>query len=153
MAKTAEANLWAAMRMALKVFRANLHYTRIENSVSDGFPDVEMQLLVDSASYHATIELKTAHRPIHPDTPVAVKIRPGQIPWLRKRWNVGGSAWLLLQVGSGRELARYLIPGNLAGEVSEGRTEKWLVDNSVCQPKDPLDRIAKLACTWRSRRP
>ena len=153
MAKTAEANLWASMRTALKIFRADLHYTRIENSVSDGFPDVEMQLLVDGISYHATTELKTAHRPIHSDTPVAVKIRPGQIPWLRKRWNVRGSAWLLLQVGSGRELARYLIPGNLAGEVSEGRTEKWLADNSVCQPKDPLDRIAKTACTWRSYEP
>lgn len=151
MAKTAEKNLWTSMRTALMVFGASLHYTRIENSVSDGFPDVELQLLLDGVTYHATIELKTAPRPANFESPVPVSIRPGQIRWLKKRWAVKGSAWLLLQVGSGYELARYLIQSDLAGEVSEGRSEKWLADNSYCKPKDPLDRIVKLACTERWR--
>jgi len=149
MAKTAEKNLWNSMRTALKVFGADLHYTRIENSVTDGFPDVETSLLLSGVNYCATFELKTAGRPVHFETPVAVKIRPGQIRWLGKRWKVRGSAWILLQVGSGHELARFLIPGNLAAEVSEGRTETWLEANSVCKPKDPLDRIVNTGSVWR----
>jgi hypothetical protein len=149
MAKTAEKNLWNSMRVALKVFGADLHYTRIENSVSDGFPDVELQLLEDGVSYHATTELKTAARPGKPGTPVSVGIRPGQIQWLKKRWRVQGSAWILLQVGSGRELARYLIPGDLALDVSTGVPESTLLCYSVCKPNDPLDRITRIACTYR----
>jgi len=147
--KTAEKNLWNRMREALRVFRADVHYTRIENSVSDSYPDVEISLLQDKVNYGATFELKTAGRPVHFETPVSVQVRPGQIRWLKKRWNVQGSAWLLLQVGSGKDLARYLIPGYLAGEVNDGVDETTLKSYSVCEPDDPLDRIAHIGCTWR----
>ncbi len=153
MAKTAEKNLWNSMRTALKVFGADLHYTRIENSVSDGFPDVELQLLEDGVSYHATTELKTAARPVHFETSVSVGVRPGQVRWLKKRWRVRGSAWILLQVGSGRDLARYLIPGDLAEDVSNGVPESTLLRYSVCEPNDPLDRIVRIACTHRWKEP
>lgn len=147
--KTAEKNLWNRMREALKVFGPRVHYTRIENSVSDGFPDVEIQLSVAGDTYHSTIELKTASRPTHFETSVAVKIRPGQIRWLSKRWQVGGNTWILLQVGSGAQLARFLIPGKFAARVSEGCTEKWLEEHSMCHPKAPLDDIVKISCIER----
>lgn len=150
MTKTAEKNLWNSMREALRVFRENVHYTRIENSVSDSFPDVEVQLYLEPVSYHCTIELKTASRPANSSTNVPVHVRSGQSRWLRKRWNVKGSSWLFIQVGSRYDLARYLIPGNLAMDVEEGRTEEWLAEHSVCGPKDPLDQVVKLACTWRT---
>lgn len=149
MAKTAEKNLWNSMRTAMKVFGPKIHYTRIENSVSDSFPDVEIQLSVAGSSFNSVIELKTAGRPVHFETPVAVKIRPGQVRWLGKRWKVGGNAWVLIQVGSGHELARFLVPGHLAAEVSEGRTEKWLEDHSMCHPKTPLEDIVKMSCIER----
>lgn len=149
MVKTAEKNLWNRMREAMRVFRADVHYTRIENSVSDSYPDVEVSLLYQKVNYGATFELKTASRPAHFETSVPTKVRPGQVRWLKKRWNVRGSAWLLVQVGSGKDLARYLIPGDLAGEAAEGRPESWYVANSVCEPNDPLDRIVRIGCTWR----
>lgn len=149
MVKTAEKNLWNRMREAMRVFRADIHYTRIENSVSDSYPDVEVSLLYQKVNYGATFELKTASRPVHFETSVPVHIRPGQVRWLKKRWNVRGSAWLLVQVGSGKDLARYLISGNLAGDAAEGRPESWYVANSVCEPNDPLDRIVRIGCTWR----
>lgn len=150
MVKTAEKNLWNNMRESLRVFRENVHYTRIENSVSDSFPDVEISLLHDGVNYCGTFELKTAGRPVHFETNIdGSHIRPGQVRWLKKRWNVRGSSWLLIQIGSGKDLARYLIPGNLAGDATEGRPELWYAENSVCQPKDTLDRIALIGCTWR----
>lgn len=148
--KTAEKNLWNRMREALRVFRADVHYTRVENSVSDSFPDVEVSLMWQKVNYCATFELKTTHRPVHFETNVdASHIRPGQIRWLKKRWAVRGSSWILIQVGSGKDLARYLIPGYLAGEAQEGKPESWYVANSVCAPDDPLDRIVRIGCTWR----
>ncbi|QDP53516.1 MAG: hypothetical protein GOVbin4933_62 [Prokaryotic dsDNA virus sp.] len=149
MVKTAEKNLWNRMREAMKVFRADIHYTRIENSVSDSYPDVEVSLLYQKVNYGATFELKTTSRPAHFETSVPVHVRPGQVRWLKKRWNVRGSAWLLVQVGSGKDLARYLIPGYLAGGVADGLPEAWFMQNSVCLPQDPLDRIVRIGCTWR----
>ena len=147
--KTAEKNLWAATRKAVKVLGRRLHYTRIENSVSDSFPDVEFSLLENGINYPAYVELKTAARPAHFETNVAVHIRPGQVRWLRKRWCVRGAAWMLVQVGSGKDLARYLIPGNLVGEAEQGAPELWYIENSACDARDPLDRIVRLACTSR----
>jgi len=147
--KTAEKNLWNRMREAMRVFRADVHYTRIENSVSDSYPDVEVSLLYEGVNYGATFELKTASRPVHFETSVPVHVRPGQVRWLKKRWNVRGSAWLLVQVGSGKDLARYLLPGDLAGPAEEGQSESWFAKHSVCKHDDPLDEIVKLGCTWR----
>jgi len=147
--KTAEKNLWNSTRTAIKTFGRDLHYTRIENSVSDSFPDVEFSLLENGINYNSTVELKTSARPVHFKTKVPVHIRPGQVRWLFKRWKVRGSAWMLLQVGSGKDLARYLIPGDLVGFAEEGRPESWFVEHSACKPKDPLDRIVRIACTWR----
>lgn len=148
--KTAEKNLWNRMREALRVFRADIHYTRVENAVSDGFPDVEVSLMWQKVSYCATFELKTTHRPGNFETNVdASHIRPGQIRWLKKRWAVGGSSWILIQIGSGRDLARYLLPGHLVSEAQEGQPESWYVVNSVCKPNDSLDCIVQIGCTWR----
>lgn len=150
MTKTAEKNLWNRIREALRVFRADVHYTRIENSVSDSYPDVEVSLLWEGVNYSATFELKTAHRPANADTNVdASHVRTGQVRWLKKRWIVRGSSWLLIQIGSGKDLARYLIPGHMAGMAQQGQPESWYKLYSVCQPDDPLDRIVRIGCTWR----
>lgn len=138
------------MRTAFKAYGSSVHLTRIENSVSDGFPDVEYTLLLNGLPYWAAVELKTAARPKLHTSPVQVKFRPAQIPWLRKRWAVRGSAWALVQVGSGKDLARYLIPGDQAGIVAEGVVEDRLRELSACREKDPLDRIIRIAAVWRS---
>jgi len=46
-------------------------------------------------------------------------------------------------------LARYLLPGDLAGPAEEGQSESWFAKHSVCKHDDPLDEIVKLGCTWR----
>lgn len=87
-------------------------------------PDVEGTL----THHQFFIELKSTARPARPTTKVrfAVRDREAQIDWLTKRWALAGNAWLLLQVGSGHQAKRYLVPGKHAQKVYDGVTEDHL---------------------------
>jgi hypothetical protein len=87
------------------VFRSRLHMTRIENSVGVGASDVEGVL--DGKAFY--IELKTGARPALPGTRIKVKVEDSQPRWHKKRCDAGAVTYFLIQIGSGRDAARYLI--------------------------------------------
>ncbi len=122
--------------------REDLHLQRVENSVGSGAPDVEGKLRRGGQFW---IELKSTARPKR-DGPVRFKVRDSQVEWMRRRAAVGGRAWLLLQVGSGRSAARYLVPGEHAKMVQDGATEVTLTQMSETrQDDDPADVIRRAA--------
>lgn len=112
-----ERNLWDWLREQSRPLLAkrSLHLCRVENMVMAGYPDVEGCL--NGMPFH--IELKGALRPANPETPIRTKWQPGQKPWLKKRWTVGGSCFLLMRVGKGREIKLYMIRGDQVGTVGE----------------------------------
>ncbi len=144
---TREAGLWRWLKEARKELRESLHLQRIENAVGSGAPDVEGQLLHRGQFW---IELKSAARP-KKGGPVRFKVRDSQVEWMRRRCLIGGRAWLLLQVGSGRAAARYLVPGKYAKKVQEGWTEVTLMQVCVLRQDDvqhdygPADIIRRAA--------
>lgn len=101
MDKTAETSLWGWLKRGTKKIR-ELDMQRIENA-SGSHPDVEGCF----EGVQFWLELKTAEAPKKLGGDVRVKFQPKQIPWAKRRWSVGGNAYVLLQVGS----RRYLIPG------------------------------------------
>ncbi len=125
--KILEKNLWGWVKDGCKgrFPRGLLHMERIENAVSAGGPDVDGCL-----DHHMfKIELKTAARPAKPNTNVAVKFTKYQVPWHRRYEPCGGRAFMLIQVGSDKAAARYLIPGCHAAAVQLGVPEselEWL---------------------------
>jgi len=123
MSKARENSLWKWLKQAKLQIGQELDMHRVENSVSQGMPDVE-GFLGGAGQFWA--ELKAAERPKKPDTPVRFDVREAQVEWLRRRWSLGGAAWLLVQVGSGRTRDIYLIDGSQARDVQRGMTEKAL---------------------------
>jgi len=117
--KVKETSLWDWLKKAKLHFRKKLQIGRMENSVGAGMPDVEGCLEGHPAFW---IELKVADLPARIGTPVRVKFQPKQVPWIEKRCSLGGKAFILLQVGSGRETYRLLIPGQHAAQVEAGLT-------------------------------
>ncbi len=112
-----------------------------------GMPDVEGCL---RGSGQFWLELKTADRPVRGDTLVRFKTRDreAQVAWLRRRWEMGGNSWLLLQVGSGMSGRRlYLIPGLCAAQVYEGLAEGRLRELSTLSETSPtpLDVVKRAA--------
>lgn len=96
--------LWKWLkRGAQKV--TELHMERVENSVANGTPDVDGCWIGDCFK----IELKRS--PARTDGMVQIKFRPLQMPWLRKFWKCGGNGWVLLAVGEGHNVQRFLIKG------------------------------------------
>ncbi len=144
---TRESGLWRWLKGARLRLREDLHIQRVENSVGSGTPDVEGKL---NGGDQFWIELKSTARPKR-DGPVRFKVRDSQVEWMRRRAAVGGRPWLLLQVGSGRAAERYLIPGEYAAQVQEGRTETTLTQ--MCEVRqhgrldcnDPADVIRRAA--------
>ncbi len=143
---TKEASLWRWLKGAGRELRGDLHMQRVENSVGSGAPDVEGKLRQGEQFW---IELKSAARP-KKNGPVRFKVRDSQVEWMRRRVAVGGSAWLLLQVGSGRAAERYLVPGKYAKTVQDGATETTLTQ--MCEMRqdrsnsnDPADVVRRAA--------
>ncbi len=120
---TRETQLWSWLKKARLYYRMALHMNRVENSIGTGMPDVE-GCLENAKSFW--IELKVSERPKRPTTNVKVKFQVNQPEWLKRRWRLSGTAWLLVQVGSGSEARRYLIQGGLAQDVKDGVPEKYL---------------------------
>ena len=142
MAKVPETRLWSWLSGTTKKhFKHDLHLNRIENSVSQGMPDVEGCL----RRVQFWIELKCEKRPANWGTKVRPKFRPAQPPWLRRRIEAGGRAFVLLQVGAGRDARRYLVRGDLADEMAAGVTEDWLESVSFVNPKAAARSIISAA--------
>ncbi len=139
--KVSETRLWGWLSAARKIFRERLHICRIENLVLTGMPDCEGCL--DSIQFW--LELKTEARPSNPETKIKVRFEPDQIPWLKRRVEAGGNAFVLLQVGSGRKASRYLIWGKQAYHLEDGMTEKELLVISLCDPKASATEILRAA--------
>ncbi len=122
-----ESALWGWLAKSRRHFKTALHINRVENPAGPGMPDVEGQLNpAFNGGQHCGqfwIELKAAERPKRAETPVRFKVRPKQVEWSRKRYAVGGRVYWLLQVGSGADAARYLLPGDVAALIQRGMSE------------------------------
>lgn len=146
-----ERNLWNWMREGVRplVGRRRLHICRVENLVMTGYPDVEG--CYEGEGFH--MELKGSLRPARPTTDVDVEIDIAQVLWLERRWSVGGSCFVLLRVGSGRGVRRYLVRGDQCRALLDGATEDRILSLSVVAPdSDPVHIVLTAAKYRRSRR-
>lgn len=123
-----EVRLWEWLRDGLRPV-PDLHMRRVENLVSEGDPDVDGCW----AGKYFEIELKGCHRPAKGGR-LDFEVRRSQVLWHRKRWKCGGSIWVYVRVGVGRDVRRYLVTGNLTGRLEEGVTEEELEALSLLPP-------------------
>ena len=145
-----ERNLWDWLRSGLSEYIADrrLHICRVENSVMTGYPDVEG--CFRGRSFH--IELKGALRPARRDSPVNIDIDRAQVLWLKRRWDAGGSCFVLLRVGQGQEILRYLVLGSHAGSLEGGLKEETIRGMSIVAPDSGQARIIERAAGYRDCR-
>ena len=137
-----EKGLWSWLRKARETLGQQLHVFRVENVVTSGMPDVEGHLKGRGQFW---IELKVAKRPVHDTTKIRIKIRRAQVEWMARRWWVGGSVWLLVQVGDRYDRAVYMIPGSRVPVMLDGVTEEWLDRESVVKHNASAVDIIKVA--------
>lgn len=132
-----EANLWKWLKRARAHYREDLHMKRVENSVGNGMPDVEGCLCGEQFF----LELKCSARPARITTNIKVRFEPEQIPWMIRRSNAGGRAFVFLQIGSGPDAQRYLLrPMDLA-EVEAGCTEQRIAQLSIIKKNVKPDTL------------
>ncbi len=121
--KTAEKNLWKWFKDVFQMIgmrespyaQPPLQMTRIENRVSTGRPDVD----ICYRGKCAILELKS----VEDGELIKTGLTTTQAMYLHRRHQIGGSAWLLIQVGSA---TRYLICGKHAPELVGRVPEKLL---------------------------
>lgn len=135
--KTEEKNLWKWLKgVEQQVKPGALHMERVENTASRGTPDVEG--CFQGACFQ--IELKSVVR--------AKTIRTGltksQAMFLNARWDAGGRAFLLIEVGGD---TRYLIPGSQALKFVEPVLEKDLKKANLLLFDTPLEVLETVVCT------
>lgn len=146
-----ETNLWKWLSKILKDpdWKNNVDLNRLENLVGSGMGDVEGQVFL-SPEIHGQVwlELKMASRPVRKTTKVRPVVRDAQVEWLYKRWCLLGNAYILLQVGSGAKLVRYLIPGCYAQRLQDGMLEEDIEKVSVINSRNRIMSQADvlLAC-------
>jgi hypothetical protein len=142
-----ERNLWNWLREGVKSMVADrsLHICRIENTVSSGYPDVEG--CMNGESFH--IELKGCDRPVRGGSYIHIGLSSVQALWLKRRWDAGGSCFVLIRVGVGRGIKRYLIRGDRAMELLSPMTEKGLLRRSVITPDSDPAWIVNVAAGFR----
>lgn len=121
-----EHSFWDSLHKASREYEG-LDLRRVENSLTQGTPDVEGCFFGRSF----WIELKSADRPVRPTSALKFDLTIFQARWLQKRWHVGGHAWVLVRVGKGSNSKVYLIPGKSAGLIAETCTEGLLAELSV----------------------
>ena len=146
--KIRESNLWAWLRKSWKSNRL-LHAQRIENSTATGTPDVEI-------SYGRTsfwVELKALHRPAREDTPIDTELTYAQGLWHRRRYEVGGTSFILIAIGARNDRSMYLLPGNLALDLIDNRVPEWhLGQLSLCQQDaSPVQLLDAMTIEARTR--
>jgi hypothetical protein len=123
----------------------SLHICRVENAVSSGYPDVEGCL--NGEGFH--IELKGCSRPVMAGTRVVVGLDPAQALWLKRRWDAGGSCYVLIRVGVGCAVRRYLIRGDRAVGLLSPVTEDGLLGLSIVAPDSDPAWIVNVAAGFR----
>lgn len=97
---------------------------RVENTAATGTPDV------DGCLQGNTYKIELKREPARQNGNVKVRFRPMQIPWMQRRWKAGGNVWVLLAVGEGHKVKRFLIRGCDAA-ILEDTTEEILEEISV----------------------
>lgn len=124
-----------------------LHIERVENSVGSGRPDVNGCFKGSGFD----IELKRGWDQKSNDH-IKVKFQKSQPGWLKKRWKVGGNAWVLIKVGMGAKMRHYLIRGcdigstKVVGDDLIWETnERHLSDISVIRTDATAEEIIKAA--------
>ena len=146
---TIESGLWGWIYRGIRFALAKTgHVHRHENSASSGTPDVE-GFISEPGLGQFWIELKSSARPARDDTLVRFKFRPKQVPWLTRRWRLGGNCFLLCQVGSGASARRYLIEGHHSRAVELGLPESMLLELSVIDPTSNAVTIMRRAAQRR----
>ena len=142
-----EVRLWEWLRDNLRGTEG-LHMRRVENMVGDGDPDVDGCW----KGRYFELELKGCDRPAK-DGSLNFDVRQSQVIWHRRRWKCGGNIWLYIRVGKGRDVRRYLVPGNLTGQVKEGMTEADLARVSVLPPGHSAAELLEQAVDSSQVRP
>lgn len=143
--RVSEARLWSWLSgNARKHYKHHLHMNRIENAIMAGMPDVEGCL----AGTQFWMELKCTARPTNPTTHIKCRFQPQQIPWLHARTKAQGLAFVLLQVGSAHDAARYLLPAKNAGVLVHGLREDDLPLYSVNEKNASAVDIIKAAVNY-----
>jgi hypothetical protein len=133
--KIDEANLWSWLKKVEPLVpRGELHWQRVENAVKKGTPDVEAHF---KRSFVA--ELKAIDR--RPTMIIREKHWPDQVMFIHSRTIAGGLAWLLIQVGSGDNAKRYIIPGSHILKFAKSFTEADLMTYATCIPQTPLEAL------------
>jgi hypothetical protein len=131
--KVLEKNLWKWLSACKGPF---VHINRIENVLDKGTPDVEGWARASHTSTGFQIELKTCERPVRKNTKLTVKIELEQVEFMEARSAVGGVCYVLLQVGSGADAGRYLIPGGYARGLLNRRYTEADLRKLVNHPSD-----------------
>lgn len=126
-----ESSLWGWLNKVKSLYRRELHMCRVENSVMEGMADVEGCL----RRTQFWIELKCEPRPANPSTRIHIRFEEGQLPWLGRRVDAGGRAFVLVQIGQGHAASRYLVPGRIAHALAGGITEVDLRALAVVDPQ------------------
>lgn len=97
---------------------------RVENVLNRGTPDVWYT--------HGAIEMKYLSAwPKRAETPVKIAFRPGQVPWLTRRWISGGASWIMLRVNK----EQLLFSGFDALIVNSGLSHSQLRDIACWERK------------------
>lgn len=141
---SAEQSLWDWLYKAFRKLH-DIDWQRVENAVGSGTPDVE----VCFRSVSFWIELKIAE-PYKTKDAFKVKFRPLQVPWLTRRTNRGGRAFVLIR--EGRDT--YLIPGEHAHLVDGPVDRQAAQALSICplrpKPLQVLEACIKHPTALRS---
>lgn len=133
-----EGRLWEWLSKARAQLGDELDMNRIENSVGAGMADVEGI----RKGFQFWCELKSEDRPARPTTPIRYTWQDKQVPWLKRRWSLGGRAFALCSVGRHPHRVAYLIPAVHLGDIENGVPEAKLAEvgrafrTSTCHAKD-----------------
>ncbi len=130
--------LWRWFKHGVKDLR-DLDIERVENGVARGTPDVDGCW----GSVAFKIELKRVA--LTKSGVLKVKFQPMQIPWLKRRWRAGGNVWVMLAVGEGHAVARYLVRG-CDTACLEDTTIREIEEISVVAPDATPKEMLEAAC-------
>lgn len=122
-----ESQFWQTLSKARFTLREALHMHRVENPAAPGTPDVEGFCAMKGAKkWQFWFELKAESRPARTDTLIHFRMRPKQVEWAKRRWDLGGCVWWLLQVGEHSQRIIYMVKGNLGHYLENGIVEDEL---------------------------
>lgn len=141
--KVRESRLWAWLSTTKRLFKKQLHLNRIENGVMEGMADTEGCL----HGRQFWIELKCEARPSNPGTKIRLRFEPAQLPWLNRRIDAGGRAFVLIQVGRGAAARRYLITADRKA-LEHGMLEAAMKRYAAVDPKATAADIIRIASEY-----